>query len=300
MNTRLNSIPRTTLHKIRPYQSEAIWEITDGTKEAMREQLHTDALFSSAILIEMATGSGKTFTVGQYMDRMFHMIKRHPYLRESMQHLKVVLISNRIDGVWQFRDDLTIGRIGAQAKPPILSRETLAELRISTYHSQADGEDLRSRSEQTEVSNVLWEHEFICVTDKTAKAHNIAKQIDYVDLIIVDEAHNTNLTWDLFDVLTSLEHKWRAGRSPLILALTATPSNITKELFGESRFTFGLPEYLASGHAPHVDYHIVANMSADESQVRTLEHLIAQAQQEKNYREKKAILSEAEELFESM
>ena len=99
MNTKLNSIPQAAIHSIRPYQREAIREITNETKEAIREQLHTDALFSSAILIEMATGSGKTFTVGQYMDRMFHMIQRHPYLRESMKHLKVVLISNRIDGV---------------------------------------------------------------------------------------------------------------------------------------------------------------------------------------------------------
>ena len=166
MNIQLNSIPRTTLHKIRPYQSEAIREITDGTKEAIREQLHTDAIFANAILIEMATGSGKTFTVGQYMERILDMIKHHPYLRESMKHLRVVLLSNRIDGVSQFRDDLTIGRIGDQAKPPILSGETLAELKISTYHSQADGEDLKSRSEQTEVSNIHGQHEL-----KIGRAH---------------------------------------------------------------------------------------------------------------------------------
>lgn len=155
MNIQLNSIPRTTLHKIRPYQSEAIREITDGTKEAIREQIHTDTLFSSAILIEMATGSGKTFTVGQYMQRMMNLIERHPHLRESMKHLRIILLSNRIDGVSQFRDDLTIGRGGSQPKPPILSHNILEKLKVSTYHSQADGEDLRSRSEQTEVLNIL-------------------------------------------------------------------------------------------------------------------------------------------------
>ena len=194
MNTKLNTIPQSSIHSIRPYQGEAIREITDATKEAIREQLHTDAIFTNAILIEMATGSGKTFTVGQYMERILDMIKRHPYLRESMKHLRVVLLSNRIDGVSQFRDDLTVGRIGDQAKPPILSRETLAELKVSTYHSQADGEDLKSRSAETEISNTHGQHELICITDKTAKSHQIAEQISHVDLIIVDEAHNANVS----------------------------------------------------------------------------------------------------------
>lgn len=78
-------------------------------------------------------------------------------------------------------------------------------------------------------------------------------------------------------MLASLERRGRGGRSPLIVALTATPSNITKDLFGESRYTFGLSEYLASGYAPHVDYQIVTNMSADPIQVARLQGIIAQA-----------------------
>lgn len=142
----------------------------------------------------MATGSGKTFTVGRYIDRMMSMIDRHPELRTSMRDLKIILLSNRIDGVAQFRDDLTLGRVGDQSKPPVLSSDHLKNLKVSTYHSQADGDDLSSRSGETEVSNALGSHELICVTDKTARLHDIADRLPYVDLIIVDEAHNANLS----------------------------------------------------------------------------------------------------------
>lgn len=52
--------------------------------------------------------------------------------------LKIVLLSNRIDGVQQFRDDLIYGRIGESGKPPILSQEIINNLSVYTYHSRQD------------------------------------------------------------------------------------------------------------------------------------------------------------------
>lgn len=43
------------------------------------------------------------------------------------------------------------------------------------------------------------------------------------------------------------------GYYPLILPITATPDNITKKIFGESKATFGLGAYLAHPDSPKVN-----------------------------------------------
>lgn len=60
----------------------------------------------------MATGSGKTFTVGRYIEKIFSLRDRHRALKEKFSRLTIVVLSNRIDGVTQFRDDLIHGRNG--------------------------------------------------------------------------------------------------------------------------------------------------------------------------------------------
>ncbi len=58
----------------------------------------------------MATGSGKTLTVGTVIDTLILMRNKNARLRELFSGLRIVLLSNRIGGVNQFRDDLVHGR----------------------------------------------------------------------------------------------------------------------------------------------------------------------------------------------
>jgi superfamily II DNA or RNA helicase len=72
---------------------------------------------------------------------------------------------------------------------------------------------------------------FYFSTFQTAFKKEIHSKLDYVDLIIIDEAHNVNNGSDFKQVLDELSQKTRNGKSPMILPVTATPSNLTKELF---------------------------------------------------------------------
>jgi superfamily II DNA or RNA helicase len=121
----------------RPYQSEAIKSLTYFVKTLIQNvEINGSWYFDTASLLEMATGSGKTFTVGKYIEKLIVTRNRHDVLERSFWSLKVILLSNRIDGVSQFRDDLIYGRSGKDEKPPILSEEVRNNIKTSTYHSR--------------------------------------------------------------------------------------------------------------------------------------------------------------------
>lgn len=84
------------------------------------------------------------------------------------------------------------------------------------------------------------------------------------------------------------------------MALTATPDNITKENFGESVFTFGLPEYLASEYSPSVHYQVVTGTSAEESEIQELEEKIQHAKKNTNSEIKKELIKNLEEDLETI
>lgn len=238
----MNHITTPSGFELREYQTGAIQKLTQCTKELIHNRLVRDdsAEFESALLVEMATGSGKTLTVGTIVDRLIRMRNKNAILRKQFDGLKIVLLTNRIDGVNQFRDDLIHGRTGKSYKPPILSPEVLDNIRVSTHHSKADkikqnGEefsdidsiDVESFSKQ----NGRKKDELICSTFQTAQLKNLANDIDVIDIIIIDEAHNVTSLSDFRQVIDTFAIKGRNNHSPIIIPVTATPSNLTKELF---------------------------------------------------------------------
>jgi type I site-specific restriction-modification system R (restriction) subunit len=88
----------------------------------------------------MATGSGKTFTTGKSTEHMIRLRNRYNRLfqKNIFENLNIVVLTNRIDGLEQFRDDLIHGRTWEKAKPPIISQEVLGNIRSQTFHSRAD------------------------------------------------------------------------------------------------------------------------------------------------------------------
>ena len=267
------NITDTSGYTIRPHQKPAIQRVVHGAKLLVQEKLEFtgNAKFPNAHLLEMATGSGKTVTVWKILEKLIQARNRLNHKNENLFNgLKIVLLSNRIDGVQQFRDDLIYGRIGESGKPPILSQEIINNLSVYTYHSRQDWDNLSDRDEYVEITNENHEDELVCSTYQTAQLKWLVKKIPYVDVIIIDEAHNVRGENDFCELLDALNMTGRNGNSPLIIPVTATPSNLTTKLFGDPVYTFWLWEYLASGFAPAVEYNLVTGTNATVKEVEEM------------------------------
>lgn len=103
---------------------------------------------------------------------------------------------------------------------------------------------------------------FFFSTFQTAIQKDLAYKLPYIDLIIIDEAHNVKVDDEYTKLLQDLSELGRDDHAPMILAVTATPTNYTVDLFGEAIATFGLAEYIASEYAPAIDYHLVSATNA--------------------------------------
>ena len=73
----------------------------------------------------------------------------------------------------------------------------------------------------------------------------------------------------------------------MIFPVTATPSNLTKELFWEAMFEFGLAEYLASEYSPSVAYNLITASDASRLEIQALKLLIEDAKKITDVKEKK-------------
>ena len=109
-------------------------------------------------------------------------------------------------------------------------------------------------------------------TAKTPQAH---QAIWHPNIIIVDEADIITMwSWYVYgeymDTLMSYYVPDDQWNYPLILAMTATPDNITKDIFGESAAIFWLAEYLASGWWPQVQMYIETPPVADDMLVPSI------------------------------
>jgi superfamily II DNA or RNA helicase len=278
----MNSInPKT--YKARPYQDWAIFKASDFMKSMIRGSLviREWVTFNTASLLEMATGSGKTFTTGKYVEKIIKTRNMYNRLmqKNEFQNLNIVVLTNRIDGLEQFRDDLIHGR---WSKSPILSPAIISHIRSNTFHSRADDlEDFDPSYINKDYDELEWASEldtsrdnFYFSTWQTAKLKDLSMRLPYVDLIIIDEAHNIRWENDFQKVISDLASNWRNGYPPYILPITATPSNLTKDLFGEPVFKFGLSEYLASPYSPSIDYKLVTATTATPEEVMILKRMI--------------------------
>jgi hypothetical protein len=127
---------------------------------------------------------------------------------------------------------------------------------------------------------------------------NLLQDLPMLILSSSMKPHNVRPNSDFFHVIQSLSKRWRNGWSPLILPITATPTDVTKELFGDSVFTFGIWEYLASGYAPNVEYHVITWVHWTAEEVKELVSMIRRAKEEQDFEIKEVLVKEARELFD--
>ncbi|MDQ7009403.1 MAG: DEAD/DEAH box helicase family protein [Candidatus Gracilibacteria bacterium] len=283
-----NLLPQIILEK-RPYQNEAISIVSIFVKNILRGLIEEDkkVLLKNSIPLTMATGSGKTFTVGKALDNIFKLRNRYNSIKnnEEFQKLNIVVLTHRINLVNQFRDDLVYGR---DEKAPILSEDILDGLHISTYHSKADESDKNLETEEFDLGKKEMKDNVIFSTYQTAINEDLVNKLDYIDIILIDESHNVKKDSEYFKIIQEFSKKTRKnGEEAIILPITATPNNHTREIFGEEKFDYGLEKYLNSEHSPNVEYNLVTNSNASSEVVKKLQKLIEEAKITKDFLEKK-------------
>jgi len=301
----------------RRYQSEArnaaVRHILDLLKnnpdlDMDNEDLKEAKINTKSALLEMATWSGKTYVVWTILDRMLRLRNRYNRMhnKEIFWWMNILILSNRIDGLEQFRDDLFEGRNG---KPAIVSDIVLSNMNIKTYHSKADSipeEWIVYENDEEDIDMTWWytnggnvDNVFVS-TYQTAVRKELLDRIDHIDIVIIDEAHNVSEWWDFHELILELAEKWRDGNTPMILPVTATPDNKTFDVFGETLYRFWLADYIASEYCPAVDYRLVTSSIASKEEIQELYELLERWKREKDVSIKKNILKELEDKYDEL
>ena len=286
--------------KPREYQKKGekivIKILTDRIRGKVRE---TTGNYESGILIEMATWSWKTFLTWEIMNHILKLrnkARNNPSLRGIFpERFNVVILTNRIDWLEQFRDDLVEGR---NWKSPIIEEQFLKNISKNTFHSKADDLDgfIQDKYDELEKDERSKDN-FYFSTFQTAELKKLADKLENIDMIIIDEAHNVWEEWTYQKVIDDLIKKWRNWVSPVIYAVTATPDNKTKKIFWESSFEYWLSKYLASEYSPKVKYNITIWSSVTVDEIKSIEKMLQEATSLEDIKEKRKFVSELEKKF---
>ena len=285
--------------KKRPYQNEALLILSNFVKNILRWLIEEDnnVLLKNSIPLTMATWSWKTFTIWTALDNIFKLKNRFNSIKnkEEFQKLNIVVLTHRIDLVNQFRDDLIYWK---DEKAPILSEVILDWLYISTYHSKADESDKNLETEEENLWNKIIKDNIIFSTYQTAISEELIDKLDYIDIILIDESHNVKKDSEYFSIIKELSKKTRKiWEEAIVLPVTATPNNHTKEIFWDEKFEYWLEKYLNSEYSPSIEYNIVTNSNASKETIEKLQNLVEQAKNTQDFSIKKELIKEAEELF---
>ena len=286
--------------KPREYQKEGekivIKMLIDRIRGQVRE---TTGNYESGILIEMATWSWKTFLTWEIMNHILKLrnkARNNPSLRGIFpERFNVVILTNRIDWLEQFRDDLVEGR---NWKSPIIEEQFLKNISKNTFHSKADDLDgfIQDKYDELEKDERSKDN-FYFSTFQTAELKKLADKLENIDMIIIDEAHNVWEEWTYQKVIDDLVKKWRNWVSPVIYAVTATPDNKTKKIFWESSFEYWLSKYLASEYSPKVKYNITIWSSVTVDEIKSIEKMLQKATSLEDIKEKRKFVNELEKKF---
>jgi len=239
----------------------------------------------------------KTFTIWKVLDNIFKLRNRYNSIndKEEFEKLNIVVLTHRIDLVNQFRDDLVYWR---DEKSPILSDDILNWLHISTYHSKADESDKNLDTEEFDLWNKEIKDNIIFSTYQTASSEKLVEKLEYIDIILIDESHNVKKDSTYLEIIKELSKKTRKHwEEVIILPVTATPNNHTREIFWEEKFNYWLEKYLNSEFSPNVEYNLITNSNTSKEIIEKLQKLVEQAKITQDFSEKKELIKQAEELF---
>ena len=254
-NSEYNLLPKRTP---RDYQKEIIHLSKEETKDIIRTGRHKavpwedspDVPKLTSLLIESATGSGKTFTAGtlisdlwKYKNR-FNAIKKHAESPVSLfPDMNILVLNDRIGLVEQLRAELvewSVDHVTKEVKPAIFPDDMVDNMRIATYHSAIEDTDDVSSVQGTEwveadIVNSDAKESIHFSTLQTAKLDQTREKIGKPNIILIDEADIITMRSegeysDYMETLMSYYQPDEEWYYPLIIPITATPDNITKDI----------------------------------------------------------------------
>jgi len=301
----------------RVYQEKAWKNMTRYFKDYLRNTLEPRwGKLDTAMLIHMATGSGKTFTVGKFINDIFAFRARFArvYPDVEVPPINALVLNDQIGLVDQLHVDFMEWR---NDKPSLISDTYKPYIQSALYHSKADDiyENLRhSQIEYTDDEGDILQgvdtngngvdveiigngsDTFKFSTFQTAYAKPELFADDAFNLIIIDEGHKLAgpTRQETLMRYCKPNEDWQF---PLVVVMTATPDKILT-LTGKPVVKFGLPEYLASPHSPQVSYELIVNDHITTQELDGVYRQLEAISQIEDINEKKRELREVKQMFE--
>ncbi len=212
LRARLLDLPKLLEEGLRECQIKAITKLDTSFKENRPKAL-----------IQMATGSGKTFTAITFIYRLlkFAKAKRILFLvdtknlGEQAEQEFMAFVPN--DDNRKFTELYGVNRLKSSFVP---NNSQVYISTIQRFYSILKGEELDEAAEETNPAEMKWEKR-----EPVPVAYNHNVPIEFFDFVIIDECHRSiyNLWRQVLDYFDSF-----------LIGLTATPDNRTFGFFNQN------------------------------------------------------------------
>lgn len=212
LRTRFNDIPELNEDGLRQCQIKAIKKLEQSFKENRPRAL-----------IQMATGSGKTYTAITFIYRLlkFAKAKRVLFLvdtrnlGEQAEQEFMAYLPN--DDNRKFSELYGVHRLKTSSVP---KDNQVYISTIQRFYSILKGEELDEKAEETNPGEIKWEKR-----EQVPVVYNPTIPMEFFDFVVIDECHRSiyNLWQQVLDYFDSF-----------LIGLTATPDNRTFGFFNQN------------------------------------------------------------------
>ena len=292
--------------KIKDIDESLVLDVAESLLGTMNYKENID--LKTSIPLWMATGSGKSYTMGEMMNKIFKL--RNRYFPDHP--INSLVLNDRISLVDQLHTDFIEGRDG---KPWFLVEHDIhtqifhskADQQVEeAYHGDSDEEDheidmttlVNDDEVEIQENTTVSQDTMYFSTLQTAYLKNLDQQITDLDVIIIDEAHKL-AGKQKYETLMRFYKPNKQGRLPLVFVLSATMNPIL-HLVNDPVIQFGLPEYIASPYSPEVNYNLVTTHEWTQDDIKFINDQIVQISLIEDLKEKKRAVADLKEQLEEM
>jgi superfamily II DNA or RNA helicase len=241
--------------------------------------------YQRAALINTATGSGKSYICWRFLEKVFSLRERFKKYEKykNTPDLKILVLGDRIDLINQLKESFISGN-AIKWQSAIFSDTFKQSLTVEKNHSKVKVSEILNIPADSTGNN-----EIVFSTFQTAK-NNIDTNREF-NIIVIDEAHH--LTSKEFKQIFERFYKpfdfwdWGPIQLPVVICLTATPTEELKKLIWNEIVDFSLPLFLASKYAPKVEYRVVTNTEINEEKIQEFQNHIKNIKNITTIQEKK-------------
>lgn len=284
----------------RSYQINASKLMREYFSRYLRQELEAkpNKPLATAMLINMATGSGKTYTVGTFVNDIFEYRNKYIKLTKAtnVPRINILVLNDRKALVNQLKDDFMSGRAD---KKPLLAERFRDTITTRVFHSQAEKVAHEDEILDTDPGELMQEIEGNgndSLTFATFQTAIKGLPIQQPNIILVDEAHHLAAE-TYYQSFLQFYKPDAQGQYPLVILMTATEKRILG-LTGEPLVKFGLPQWIASPYSPKVNYHLVTNNKVTAEDIQWINDEIVRISQINDMKQKRQeikILKEGED-----